>query len=138
MLSVRAVYVLGPLHVVGADFIQDVLTRLFAADFRGKVIQPAAKQTELVPRGSRDSSGANRRTPTHSSKRSVLSELRPARGERSLSCSHAKVERSERGEVSSGARSPLSVGMFGAASSIKTTSRTRLSNLQKLNSTMKP
>ena len=37
--------------VVGADFIQDVFDRSLAADFRGQIIQLAAKQAEFFQRG---------------------------------------------------------------------------------------
>ena len=37
--------------VVGADFIQDVFDLAFAADFRGQIIQLAAKQAEVFQRG---------------------------------------------------------------------------------------
>jgi hypothetical protein len=37
--------------VVGAYFTQDVFARLFAADFRGQIIQLAAKKPEFFQRG---------------------------------------------------------------------------------------
>ena len=36
---------------MGSDFIQNVFLSIFAADFRGQIIQPAAEQMELLQRG---------------------------------------------------------------------------------------
>ena len=73
---------------MGADFIQDVLLLSFAADSGGRSSNSQPNRLSSSNVGSKDSSGANRRTPRQSSRWSVCSEVSPASGDKSLSCLH--------------------------------------------------